>query len=88
MSHQDRLDASRDGIDLIIERKAMAKKRAAKRRVWTKASSLGKRMHSRQTKAKRIRQSPRRAVEAAGLRDLALFSVAIDTMLQGQNSSI
>src|SRR6266567_4756712 len=60
----------------------MAKKRAAKRRVWNKGIELGQKDAFTPDQAKRIRQVLARRGDR-GLRDLALFSVAIDTMLQG-----
>src|SRR5258708_36707977 len=65
-------------------RKSMAlkKKVAAKRQVWNKGVEVGKRDAFTPTQVKRIRGVlADRGV--SGLRDLALFSVAIDTMLQG-----
>ena len=59
----------------------MAKKRSAKRRVWNKGLEIGQKGAFTPAQVKRIRQVlTDRGV--AGLRDLALFSVAIDTMLQ------
>jgi integrase len=64
------------------ERKAMAKKRAGKWRPWNKGIATGQKDAFTPAQVKRIRQVlTRRGVP--GLRDLALFSVAIDTMLQG-----
>ena len=60
----------------------MAKKRAAKRRAWNKGIELGQKDAFTPDQAKRIRQVLARR-GGRGLRDLALFSVAIDTMLQG-----
>src|SRR5260370_7695241 len=61
---------------------ALKKKRAAKRRAWNKGLEIGQRDAFTPAQVKRIRQVlARRGVP--GLRDLALFSVAIDTMLQG-----
>jgi integrase len=58
------------------------KKRAAKRRVWNKGLEIGQKGAFTPAQVKRIRQVlADRGVP--GLRDLALFSVAIDTMLQG-----
>src|SRR5882724_2446484 len=60
----------------------MAKKRAAKWRAWNKGIELGQKDAFTPEQAKRIRGVlADRGV--SGLRDLALFSVAIDTMLQG-----
>src|SRR6266705_3825537 len=64
-------------------RTAMAKKRAPKRRAWNKGLEVGKRDGFTPDQVKRIRS--RLADRGApGLRDLALFSTAIDTMLHGQ----
>src|SRR5260370_22539264 len=60
----------------------MAKKRAAKWRAWNKGIEIGQKAEFTPDKAKRIRQVLARR-GGRGLRDLALFSVAIDTMLQG-----
>ena len=66
------------------ERKAMAKKRAPKRRAWNKGLEVGKRDGFTPDQVKRIRGLlANRGVP--GLRDLALFSTAIDTMLHGQD---
>ena len=66
------------------ERKAMAKKRARKRRAWNKGLEVGKRDGFTPDQVKRIRSRlADRGVP--GLRDLALFSTAIDTMLHGQD---
>src|SRR6202040_1698135 len=66
------------------ERKAMAKKQAPKRRAWNKGLEVGKRDGFRPDQVKRIRSRlADRGVP--GLRDLALFSTAIDTMLHGQD---
>jgi site-specific recombinase XerD len=64
------------------EQKAMAKKRAAKRRAWNKGRVLGQKDAFTPDQVKRIRRMLARR-GGGGLRDLALFSVAIDTMLQG-----
>src|SRR6476661_9690241 len=67
-----------------LERKGMAKKRAPKRRVWNKGLEVGKRDGFTPDQVKRIRGLlADRGVP--GLRDLALFSTAIDTMLHGQD---
>ena len=80
----DRLDAWRDQHRLIIGAKAMAKKRAPKRRAWNKGLEVGKRDGFTPDQVKRIRSHlADRGVP--GLRDLALFSTAIDTMLHGQD---
>ena len=61
---------------------ALKKKVAAKRRVWNKGVEVGKRDAFTPAQVKRIRGVlADRGV--SGLRDLALFSVAIDSMLQG-----
>ena len=60
----------------------MAKKRIVKKRVWNKGLEIGQKDAFTPAQVKRIRQLlADRGVQ--GLRDLALFSVAIDTMLQG-----
>ena len=60
------------------------KKRAPKRRAWNKGLEVGKRDGFTQAQVKRIRGLlADRGVP--GLRDLALFSTAIDTMLHGQD---
>ena len=62
----------------------MAKKRAPKRRGWNKGLEVGKRDGFTPDQVKRIRGLlADRGVP--GLRDLALFSTAIDTMLHGQD---
>ena len=62
----------------------MAKKRAPKRRAWNKGLEIGKRDGFTPDQVKRIRGLlANRGVP--GLRDLALFSTAIDTMLHGQD---
>src|ERR1700732_1526446 len=72
------------GRNQTSERKAMAKKRAPKRRVWNKGLEVGKRDGFTPAQVKRIRGLlGNRGVP--GLRDLALFSTAIDTMLHGQD---
>ena len=60
----------------------MAKKRAAKWRPWNKGIELGQKDAFTPDQVKRIRNVLARR-EGRGLRDLALFSVAIDTMLHG-----
>jgi integrase len=61
---------------------ALKKKPAAKRRAWNKGLEVGQQDAFTPAQVKRIRQVlADRGVQ--GLRDLALFSVAIDTMLQG-----
>jgi integrase len=60
----------------------MAKKRIVKKRVWNSGLEIGQKDAFKPAQVKRIRQLlADRGVQ--GLRDLALFSVAIDTMLQG-----
>ena len=62
----------------------MAKKRAPKRQAWNKGLEVGKRDGFTPDQVKRIRGLlADRGVP--GLRDLALFSTAIDTMLHGQD---
>src|ERR1700730_15664684 len=65
----------------------MAKKRASKWRAWNKGIELGQKDAFTPDQAKRIRQVLARC-GGRGLRDLALFSVAIDTMLQGPELTI
>ena len=61
---------------------APKKKIAVKRQVWNKGLQVGKREGFTPAQVKRIRDAlADRGVP--GLRDLALFSVAIDTMLRG-----
>ena len=63
---------------------AAESKSAAKRQVWNKGLTVGQRDAFTPAQVKRIRNVlVRRGVP--GLRDLALFSVAIDTMLRGQD---
>src|SRR2546430_5860663 len=62
----------------------MAKKRAAKRRAWNKGLEVGKRDGFTPDQVKRIRGLLADR-DGPGLRDLALFSTAIDTMLHGQD---
>src|SRR6202140_3931361 len=62
----------------------MVKKQGAKRLVWNKGLEVGKRDGFTPAQVKRIRNLlAGRGVP--GLRDLALFSTAIDTMLHGQD---
>src|ERR1700732_781474 len=71
------------GRNQTSEQKAMAKKRARKRQVWNKGLEVGKRDGFTPAQVKRIRG----LLTDHGvpkLRDLALFSTAIDTMLHGQ----
>jgi integrase len=78
----DCLDARGMGVDQTSEEKAMAKKRAPKRQAWNKGLEVGQKDAFTPAQVKRIRQVlADRGVP--GLRELALFSVAIDTMLQG-----
>ena len=60
----------------------MVKKRRAKRRPWNKGREVGKKGALTPAQVKRIRQVLV-ARGALGLRDLALFQVAINTMLHG-----
>src|SRR5467141_2754698 len=61
---------------------ALKKKPAAQRRAWNKGLEIGQRDAFTPAQVKRIRQVlAGRGVP--GIRDLAFFSVAIDTMLQG-----
>src|SRR5436190_8693992 len=63
---------------------ASKKRVAAKRQVWNKGLEVGKRDAFTPAQVKRIRRLlADRGVP--GLRDLALFSTAIDTMLHGQD---
>src|SRR6202051_5135339 len=63
---------------------ALKKRVAAKRQVWNKGLEVGKRDGFTPVQVKRIRNLlADRGVP--GLRDLALFSTAIDTMLHGQD---
>src|SRR6516225_7492355 len=62
----------------------MAKKQVRKRQAWNKGLEVGKRDGFTPGQVKRIRGLlANRGVR--GLRDLALFSTAIDTMLHGQD---
>jgi len=63
---------------------ASKKKIAVKRQVWNKGLQIGKRDGFTPAQVKRIR-SVLRDRGIAGVRDLALFSTAIDTMLHGYN---
>ena len=62
----------------------MAKKRTPKRRAWNKGLEVGKRDGFTPDQVKPI-SGPSRGSWRPGLRDLALFSTAIDTMLHGQD---
>jgi integrase len=61
---------------------ALKKRPAAKRRAWNKGLEAGQKDAFTPAQVKRIRQVLADRGDP-GLRDLALFSVAIDTMLQG-----
>src|ERR1700724_1596941 len=75
---------SATSLKVIGVKSAMAKKRAPKRRAWNKGLEVGKRDGFTPDQVKRIRRLlADRGVP--GLRDLALFSTAIDTMLHGQD---
>ena len=60
----------------------MAKRQAAKRRAWNKGVEIGQKGALTPDQVRRIRQVLARR-GGSGLRDLTLFSVAIDTMLHG-----
>ena len=60
----------------------MAKTQAAKRRAWNKGVEIGQKGALTPDQVRRVRQVLARR-EGSGLRDLTLFSVAIDTMLHG-----
>jgi integrase len=60
----------------------MPRKRATKRRAWNKGLEVGPKDAFTPAQVKRIRRVLA-GHGVAGLRDLALFAVAIDTMLQG-----
>ena len=62
----------------------MVKKQGAKRRPWNKGVEVRKKGAFTPAQVKRIRQVLM-AHGASGLRDLALFQVAIDTMLHGSD---
>jgi integrase len=65
-------------------KEVMAKKQARKRRAWNKGLEVGKRDGFTPDQVKQIRALlADRGVR--GLRDLALFATAIDTMLHGQD---
>jgi integrase len=66
------------------ESMARKKKIAVKRQAWNKGLQVGKRDGFTPAQVKRIR-GVLKARGAAGVRDLALFSTAIDTMLHGHN---
>jgi hypothetical protein len=63
---------------------ALKKKVTAKRQAWNKGLELAKETGLTPAQVKQIR-SVLRDHGAAGVRDLALFSTAIDTMLHGHN---
>jgi integrase len=68
----------------MAPKKARKKRTAAKRQAWNKGLELGKRDAFTPDQVKRIRGLlVKRGV--SGLRDLALFSTGIDTMLKGQD---
>ena len=72
------------GTGTTRSEKAMAKKRVRKRQAWNKGLEVGKRDGFTPDQVKQIRGLlADRGVR--GLRDLALFSTAIDTMLHGQD---
>jgi hypothetical protein len=72
------------GGNQTSERKVMTKKRPPKQRAWNKGLEVGKRDGFTPDQVKRIRGLiADRGVP--GLRDLALFSTAIDAMLHGQD---
>jgi len=62
---------------------ALKKKRPSKRQVWNKGLEIGKRGGFTPTQVQKIRGLLANR-GGLGLRDLALFSTAIDTMLKGQ----
>jgi integrase len=62
----------------------LKKKIAVKRQVWNKGLQVGKRDGFTPAQVKRIR-GVLKGRGVAGVRDLALFSTAIDTMLHGYN---
>src|SRR4029077_7931785 len=71
------------GRNQASERKGMAKKRARKRQVWNKGLEVGKRDGFTPDQVKRIRgRLADRGIP--GLRDLALFSPGISTLLHRQ----
>src|SRR6478735_3491926 len=71
-------------LGLWAETKRRSEKPWPKRRVWNKGLEVGKRDGFTPDQVKRIRGLlADRGVP--GLRDLALFSTAIDTMLHGQD---
>jgi integrase len=68
----------------MAPKKARKKKVAAKRQAWNKGLEIGKKDAFTPDQVKRIRSILVKR-DASGLRDLALFSTAIDTMLQGRD---
>ena len=87
-SDREALQVSPEPVDterkLMAPKKARKKKIAAKRQAWNKGLELGKRDAFTPDQVKRIRGLlVKRGV--SGLRDLALFSTGIDTMLQGHH---
>jgi integrase len=68
----------------MAPKKARKKKVAAKRQAWNKGFEIGKKDAFTPDQVKRIRSVLEKR-DASGLRDLALFSTAIDTMLQGHD---
>ena len=68
----------------MAPKKARKKKIAAKRQAWNKGLEVGKKDAFTPDQVKRIRALlAKRGV--SGLRDLALFSIAIDAMLRGRD---
>ena len=68
----------------MAPKKARKKKVAAKRQAWNKGLEIGKKDAFTPDQVKRIRSILVKR-DASGLRDLALFATAIDTMLQGRD---
>ena len=68
----------------MAPKKARKKKVAAKRQAWNKGLEIGKKDAFTPDQVKRIRSILVKR-DASGLRDLALFSTGIDTMLRGQD---
>ena len=68
----------------MAPKKARKKKIAAKRPAWNKGLKIGKKDALTPDQVRRIRGVVAKR-NALGLRDLALFSAAIDTMLKGQD---
>jgi hypothetical protein len=88
-NRSDNGESQSDGLKIpgatslkVIGAKGMAKKRSAKWRPWNKGIALGQKDAFTPDQVKQIRQVLARR-RVSGLRDLALFSVAIDTMLRG-----